>query len=330
MTGKSSRDSKARSGVPSAVARGLGGFLARYGLAAVLVVMVIVFAVQQPRVLSFDNLRNVTRSASDLALLATGEAFVLIFGHVDISVGSIVGASSVVTAWAVTQMGLSGMVVGVLFGALIGLINGLIVARFRIHSVIVTIGMLTLLRGWTFWITNAQPIFAGLPDSFLTLGAGYVGPVPVPVIVAAMVMVMSSLALRFTKYGPAMYAIGGNEEAAQLAGIRVFRYKVMAFVMCGALAGLAGTVLASRLFSGQPNLGTGMELDAIAAAVIGGMALTGGRGKIGGVALGVAALAILRNGLNLTNVSSFVQQMLTGLVILGAVIADRVRQSRST
>ena len=310
--------------------RDWSNFLSRYGLAMVLVLMVVAFGVQQPRVFAFENLRNVARSASDLALLATGEAFVLIFGHVDISVGSIVGASSVVTAWAVTQLGMPGIVFGVLFGALIGLINGFIVARFRIHSVIVTIGMLTALRGWTFWVTNGQPIFGGLPDSFLTLGAGYVGPVPIPVIVAVVVMVVAILALRYTKFGPAMYAIGGNEEAARLAGLRVFRYQVIAFMIAGALAGLAGTVLASRVFSGQPNLGGGMELDAIAAAVIGGMALTGGRGTIGGVALGVATLAMLRNGLNLTNVGSFVQQMLTGLVILGAVIADRLRHASKT
>lgn len=310
--------------------RGWSNILGRYGLAIVLVLMVIAFGVQEPRVFAFENVRTVARSASDLALLATGEAFVLIFGHVDISVGSIVGASSVVTAWAVTQMGMPGIVFGVLFGALIGFINGFIVARFRIHSVIVTIGMLTALRGWTFWVTNGQPIFEGLPDSFLTLGAGYVGPVPIPVIVAVAVMGVAILVLRYTKFGPAMYAIGGNEEAAHLAGLRVFRYQVVAFMISGTLAGLAGTVLASRVFSGQPNLGGGMELDAIAAAVIGGMALTGGRGTIGGVALGVATLAMMRNGLNLTNVGSFVQQMLTGLVIMGAAIADRLRHASKT
>jgi len=325
-------DSAADQAVDQGVARpgrnvALARFLARYGLPIVVVLMVVSFGVLQPRVFALQNLVNVARSASDLALLATAEAFVLLFGHVDISVGSTVGASSVVTAWAVTRFGMPGIVAGVLLGGLVGLVNGFIVAKFRIHSVIVTIGTLTALRGWTFWVTNGQPVFGGLPDSFLVLGAGYLGPIPIPVVVAGLVMLGASFTLRYTKYGPAMYAIGGNEEAAHLAGIRVFRYQVLVFVIAGALAGLAGTVLASRIFSGQPNLGVGMELDAIAAAVIGGMALTGGRGTIGGVALGVAILAVLRNGLNLTNVDSFVQQMLTGLVILGAVIADRLRHS---
>jgi ribose/xylose/arabinose/galactoside ABC-type transport system permease subunit len=317
----------------SAAARGRGRVPAAfqrvamtYGLPVVLLLMVVVFAVQQPRMLSVGNVVNVTRSAADLAILATGQAFVLLLGHVDISVGSIVGASSVMTAWAVLQIGMLGMAAGTLFGAFIGFLNGYLVARFRVHSVIVTIGMLTALRGWTLWVTNGQPIFAGLPPSYLTLGAGFIGPFPLPAVIAALVLTAAALFLRYTRFGPSMYAVGGNEEAAHLAGIPVFRYKLLAFVATGALAGLAVTILSSRTNSGQPNLGQMMELDAIAAAVIGGMALTGGRGSIGGVALGVATLALLRNGLNLTNVSSFAQMMITGLVIIAAVIADRLRQ----
>jgi ribose transport system permease protein len=311
-----------RSLAPQAVTR----FVMAYGLPVVLLVMVLVFAVQQPRMLTLDNGVNVARSAADLAILATGMAFVLLLGHVDISVGSTVGAASVMAAWTVLQVGIAGMLAGPLFGAFIGFLNGFLVARFRVHSVIVTIGMLTALRGWTLWATNGQPIFEGLPPSYLTLGAGFVGPFPLPALIAVVVMVLAVLFLRFTRFGPSMYAVGGNEEAALLAGIPVFRYKLLAFVVSGTLAGLAGTILSSRTNSGQPNLGQMMELDAIAAAVIGGMALTGGRGSIGGVALGVATLALLRNGLNLTNVSSFVQMMITGLVIIAAVIADRLRQ----
>jgi ribose/xylose/arabinose/galactoside ABC-type transport system permease subunit len=299
----------------------------KYGLLVVLAGMVVFFAAQQPRMLTASNAVNVTRSASDLAILATAEAFVLLLGHVDISVGSVIGASSVVTAWAVLQLGMVGLVAGTLLGAGVGFVNGFIVARFRVHSVIVTIGMLTALRGWTLWVTNGQPIFSGLPRSYLTLGAGFVGPVPIPVVIAAIVMIGAAVFLRYTRFGPALYAVGGNEEAARLAGIRTFRYKVVAFMITGALAGLAGTILSSRVNSGQPNLGQLAELDAIAAAVIGGMALTGGRGTIGGVFLGVATLALLRNGLNLTNVSSFAQMMIIGLVIIGAVIADRLRQA---
>jgi ribose transport system permease protein len=301
----------------------------RFGLAFVILLMVAIFAISEPRFLSLANGLNVARNGSDLAILATGEAFVLLLGHVDISVGSTVGASSVVTAWGVQRFGMLGAAMGTLFGALIGLINGFIVARFRVHSVIVTIGTLTALRGWTLWITNGQPIFGGMPDNFVLLGAGFLGPIPVPFVVAVTVISLAVLTLRYTRFGPTLYAIGGNEEAAYLAGIHIFSHKIAAFVITGALAGLTGAVLASRILSGQPNLGVMMELDAIAAAVIGGMALTGGRGTIGGVALGVVTLALLRNGLNLTNVSSFVQMMIIGLVIIGAVIADRLRQERA-
>lgn len=306
--------------------QGFAQFLARYGLSLVLGLLIVAFFVQQPRILSGANLVNVSRTGASLAILATGMAFVLVLGHVDISVGSTVGAASVAAAWGAVTFGIAGIALGPLMGCVVGLINGFVVAKFGVHSVIVTIGMLTALRGWTLWITNGAPIFQGLPASYTYLGSGFVGPVPVPVIVAAVVMLSAAFVLRATPMGPTLYAIGGNEEAAKLAGVNTFRHKVSAFVITGGLAGMAGTVLSSRINSGQPNLGALMELDAIAAAVIGGMALTGGRGRIGGVFLGVAVLTMLRNGLNLTNVSSFVQQMVIGAVIISAVVADSVRQ----
>jgi ribose transport system permease protein len=305
---------------------GVGQFFARYGLSLVLGFIIVGFFIMEPRILSVSNLVNVSRTGAALAILATGMAFVLVLGHVDISVGSTVGAASVLTAWGAVEFGVAGMVLGPLIGCVVGLINGFIVARFGVHSVIVTIGMLTALRGWTLWMTNGAPIFEGLPDGFRVLGTGFVGSVPVPVVVAAVVMLAAAFVLRSTPVGPLLYAIGGNEEAAKLAGINTFRLKVVAFMITGALAGLTGTLLSSRISSGQPNLGQLMELDAIAAAVIGGMALTGGRGRIGGVFLGVAVLTMLQNGLNLTNVSSFVQQMAIGMVIIAAVVADSVRQ----
>ena len=306
--------------------QGLAQFLARYGLSLVLGLLIVSFFVLEPRLLSLSNIVNVSRTGAALAILATGMAFVLVLGHVDISVGSTVGAASVAAAWGALHFGIGGIVLGPLIGCIVGLINGVIVARFGVHSVIVTIGMLTALRGWTLWITNGAPLFQGLPPSYRVIGSGFLGPVPVPVIIAAVVMLVGAFALRATPVGPLFYAIGGNEEAAKLAGVNTSRYKIAAFVVTGGLAGLTGTVLSSRINSGQPNLGSLMELDAIAAAVIGGMALTGGRGRIGGVFLGVAVLTLLRNGLNLTNVSSFVQQMAIGVVIIAAVVADSVRQ----
>lgn len=304
-------------------------FVVRYGLGVVLTAMIVWFFVQEPRLLSLSNLLNVSRTGSALAILATGMAFVMILGHIDISVGSIVGAASVASAWGAVHFGLIGMLAGPFVGLLVGLVNGFLVARFNIHSVIVTIGMLTALRGATLTLTDGSPIFKNLPENYSYIGSGYFFGVPVPAVIAAVVMIVSVVVLRMSRFGPIFYAIGGNEQAVNLAGINTFRYKVAAFMVTGALAGITGTVLSARINSGQPNLGVSMELDAIAAAVIGGLSIAGGRGRIGGVLLGVAVLTLLQNGLNLTNVSSFAQMMITGLVIIAAVVADSVRRRSS-
>jgi ribose/xylose/arabinose/galactoside ABC-type transport system permease subunit len=191
--------------------------------------------------------------------------------------------------------------------------------------VIVTIGTLTLVRGLAFVWTDGQPVTGDFPRAFTWLGDGFIGPFPAPFVIAVVALVAAWLVLRYTTLGPKLYATGGNDEAARLAGLNVRRIKVMAFVISGTLAGVAGLILAARINSGQPNLGVGLELQSIAAAVVGGMALTGGRGTIGGVALGILVLTVLQNGLDITNVSSYLQQVISGLVILAAVIIDSLR-----
>jgi ribose transport system permease protein len=191
--------------------------------------------------------------------------------------------------------------------------------------VIVTIGTLTVVRGLAFVWTGGEPVTGNFPSAFTWLGDGSIGPFPAPFVIAAIALVLAWLVLRYTTLGPKLYATGGNEEAARLAGLNTRRIKVVAFVISGTLAGIAGMILAARIDSGQPNLGQGLELQAIAAAVVGGMALSGGRGTIGGVALGILVLTVLQNGLDITNVSSYLQQVISGLVILAAVVVDRLR-----
>ncbi len=295
------------------------------GLPLVIVVMVGYFSIQSDHFFTLDNFGNLSRNLAAVALLAAGEGFVLLLAEIDISVGAIVGLTTVTTAYAVQQFGVAGFAAAPLTGAIVGLLNGVIVARFHVHSVIVTIGTMTAIRGLAYTITAGEPVTGNFPAAFTRMGDGSVGPFPIPLIIAVVAMVLAAAMLRFTVFGPMLYATGGNEEAARLAGLPVNRIKVTAFVITGTLAGIAGLVLAARINSGQPNLGQGLELQAIAAAVVGGMALTGGKGTMGGIALGVLVLAILQNGLDITNVSSYPQQVISGLVILVAIIVDRLR-----
>lgn len=295
------------------------------GLPLVLVLMIVYFSTQSETFLTVSNFQNVGRNIAAVALLAVGQAFVILLGHIDISVGAVVGLSTVTTTLAVQAFGPIGFLAAPLTGAAVGLVNGSIVAKFAVHSVIVTIGTMTIVRGIAYLSTDGQPVTGDFPESFSWLSDGSIASVPVPLIIAVLVFLLAGFILRRTTLGPKLYATGGNEEAARLAGLNVDRVKVTAFVITGTLAGIAGLILAARINSGQPNLGEGLELQAIAAAVVGGMALMGGRGTIAGVAMGVLVLTVLQNGLDITNVSSYVQDVLSGVVILLAVIVDQLR-----
>jgi ribose transport system permease protein len=298
---------------------------AAFALPIVLALMVIYFAGQSDAFLTGTNMQNIGRAVAAVGLLAIGQAFVILLGEIDISVGAVVGLSTVTTALAVQEFGVIGFAAAPLTGAAVGLLNGTIVATLAIHSVIVTIGTLAVVRGTAYLSTGGQPVTGDFPRAFTWIGDGFIGPFPVPFVILMVALVGAWVVLRYTAFGPKLYATGGNEEAARLAGLNVTRIKITAFVITGSLAGVAGLILAARINSGQPNLGEGLELLSIAAAVVGGMALTGGRGGIPGVAMGILILTVLQNGLDITNVSSYVQQVLSGVVILLAVIADRLR-----
>jgi ribose transport system permease protein len=291
--------------------------------------LIIYFGSKSDPFLSVANFENVGRNIGPIALLALGQAFVILLGQIDISAGAIVGLTTVTTALAINEFGMIGCAAAPLTGAAVGLINGSIVAKFHVHAVIVTIGTLTAVRGLAFEITNGQPVTGDFPEAFSWIGVGKVGPLPAPLAIGIVAFILASLVLRYTRFGPMLYATGGNEEAARLAGINVDRVKIAAFIVAGMLAGLAGLIFTSRIQSGQPNLGAGLELQAIAAAVVGGIALTGGKGTIGGVVLGVLVLTILQNGLDITNVSSYTQQIIIGVVILIAIVIDRLRERQS-
>ena len=300
----------------------------RIGLPIVLVILAIFFGTVNPNFWSATNLSNVSRQISILALISIGQTFAILSAGIDLSVGSMLALVSVVCAQQMLTFGLAGgIVAGVLAGCFAGLVNGLLIAKAKIPPFITTLGMLVAARGAALTLSGGLPI-AGLPRQFMYVGAGYVGPFPLPSIIAALAFVAAYLILSRTRFGRYVYAMGGNEEAAVLSGIGVVKYKVLVYIVSGFFAGIAGVVLTSRVISGQPTLGEVQELYSIAAVVIGGGKITGGVGGIGKTLMGVLVLGILANGLNLIQVSSYVQNIVIGAIIVIAVYIDLARERR--
>ncbi len=302
-----------------------------FGLALALGVVCAAFALLSPHFLTAENLLNVTLQASITAIIAAGMTFVILTAGIDLSVGSVVALAGIL-ATATLQAGLPlpagfplAILAGLAFGALSGAIAGGLVTRFSVAPFIVTLALMTVWRGAAFVVTGGRPVW-DLPESFGVLGSGRPLGIPLPSLVMLAVYGTSHVALRHTRFGRYVIAVGGNPEAARLAGIRTGRVVLAVYVLCGVLSALSGVLLASRMNSGQPNAGLMYELDAIAAVVVGGTSLTGGRGTIAGTFLGAMLIAVLRNGLNLLNVNSYVQQVVVGVVILAAVLADPARR----
>ncbi len=291
-----------------------------------LIVLFVVIAVMNDRFVSPSNLSNLLRQVSINALISFGMTFVILTGGIDLSVGSILALSSALLASMIS----SGMnpEVAILFSALIGLglgiINGVIIAYGKVAPFIATLATMTIYRGATLVYTNGNPI-SGLSDEafFIGLGQGDVSGLPIPAIIMMVAFFILYFVLTKTPLGRQTYAVGGNEKVSYIAGIKIDRVKIVAYAITGLLCALAGAVLTSRLNSAQPTAGTGYELDAIAAVVLGGTSLAGGKGRITGTLIGALIIGTLNNGLNILNVSSFYQQVVKGIVILLAVLMDR-------
>lgn len=299
----------------------------RVGILMVLVALVLLMAAIAPNFNRVDNLLNIARAISINAILAAGMTVVILTGGIDLSVGSTIAVSGVVAVIAAIAGVPAPLAVlfGMAVGALCGLVNGWLTAYLALAPFIVTLGTMTFLRGLAYTITNGQPIVSSSLN-FRDLGNGYVGPIPVPVIVMAAVYVVVWFVLERTRYGRHVYAVGGNAEAAKLAGVRVKRVVTSVYVLAGACAGLAGVIFSARVISAQPTAGTGYELDAIAAVVLGGTSLAGGRGRIVGTLIGSVILGVLSTGLILLNVQFFTQLLIKGVVIILAVAIDSLKQ----
>lgn len=303
----------------SAQLKKLGPFLG-------LILIVIVLGLLNSEFFALSNILNLLRQISINALLAFGMTFVILTGGIDLSVGSMLALAGALTAGMMASglPPLLAIFLGLIAGAVMGGINGFAVSKGKVAPFIATLATMTIFRGLTLVYTGGRPI-SGFTDStfFELMGRGYFFGIPIPVLWMAFAYIVLYLVLKKTTFGRRTYAIGGNEEAAVLSGVSANRIKIYVYTLAGVLSALAGIILTSRLDSAQPQAGEGYELDAIAAVVLGGTSLSGGRGWIFGTLIGALIIGVLNNGLNLLNVSAFYQQVVKGCVILLAVLLDR-------
>ncbi len=305
-------------------------WLGRLGLVIALVVISAALSIAQPNFLTVPNLINLVRQISINGILAVGVTYVLLTGGVDLSLGSLVALTGVAAASFAHPDQYPMFVpvlIGVAAGGCCGLVNGLVITKGRVAPFIVTLGMMTVARGLALVLSGGRPV-SNLTREFTRIGSSDIAGVPVPVVLLIAVALLSYVFLNNLRLGRYIYAVGGNENAARASGISVDGVKIFAYVVSAALAGLAGVVLAARITTGQPNAGVGYELDAIAAAVIGGASLSGGVGGVVGTLLGALLMGVINNGLDLLNVSSYYQQIVKGAIIVTAVLLDRNRENR--
>ena len=285
-----------------------------------------IVAVINPRFLSVANILNVFGQSSINAVIAIGMTFVILTGGIDLSVGSILAFCGAVSA-AMLSSGINpvlSLLVALVLGLFFGIVNGVLVSVMKLQAFIVTLVTMTFLRGATLVFTNGKPITVNDGGAlFENIGGGYLFNIPIPIYITLILFVVGHYILTNTRFGRYTYAIGGNEEATKLSGIKVNNIKIWIYGISGILSALAGIITTSRLFSAQPTAGTGYELDAIAAVVLGGTSLAGGVGKITGTALGAIIIGVLGNALNLLDVSSYYQMMIKAAVILIAVLIDK-------
>jgi ribose transport system permease protein len=303
------------------------------GIGLALIAELIIFSQLSPFFFTTENLLNVSLQVSITAIIAAGMTFVILTAGIDLSVGSLVAFVGVVSASLLnisdsfTLSLLAALGAGLGVGAASGAIAGFFVTRFNITPFIVTLALMTIWRGAAFVYTDGRPVW-NLPPEFSYLGNGRILGIPFPTIVMIIVFAAAYFVLKYTRFGRYVYAAGGNIKAARLAGINTKLVLIAVYMISGVMAALGGILLTSRINSGQPNSGIMYELDVIAAVAVGGTSFFGGRGSIIGTFIGSMLIAVLRNGLNLMNVGSYVQQVIVGVVILIAVMTDQLRKDK--
>lgn len=303
-------------------------FLIKYKSLVGLLVLITIVTILSPSFLSTKNIFNILRQTSVNGIIAAGMTFVILTGGIDLSVGSILAISGAVCAslLASGQNIIIAVLAALIIGAMVGFLNGFIITKGKLQPFIATLATMTILRGLTLVYTDGKPITLGSGDlaiKFGQIGGGKIFGIPTPALIMILVFTICTFVLKNTQMGRYTYALGSNEEATKLSWLNTDKIKIAVYTISGILASVAGIIITSRLFSAQPTAGDGYELDAIAAVVLGGTSLTGGKGKITGTIIGALIIGVLSNALNILDVSSYYQMMVKGAVILVAVLLDR-------
>ncbi|MFJ9496663.1 ABC transporter permease [Brevibacillus centrosporus] len=308
----------------------LGKMLRKYNLFFLLAVFIVIGSALSPKFLTIQNFLNLLQQSAVVGIISIGMTFVIIVAGIDLSVGSVIALAGMATALAIPYTGVFGAILlGLIAGAVMGYINGLVTTKLKVPAFIATMAMMVAARGLALLFTDGKPVY-NLPESFRFFGKNLFDRIPVSGIIWIVLTILAVLVLRYTTFGRKLYAIGGNSQSAHLSGIQVNRYITYTYIISGVLSALAGIVLASWLTVGQPTAGKSIELDAIAAVVLGGTSLFGGIGGVGGTFVGVLLMSMITNIFNLLGLSSYFQSIFMGAIIVLALVLNRFVISKQT
>lgn len=302
----------------------------KYAPLMILISLVVLFSFLSPSFLTSYNIVILLRQVSFAAISAVGIMFVMIGGGIDLSIGSQIVLTNVVTAIMLAYGNIPPILaipICLLMGIVLGLINGFLIIKLKIHPLIITLGTAQIFKGVGYIIANARNIM-GFPDSFRFFGQGYLGPIPIPVVIMVIIAIIGSFILTRTYFGRYIFALGGNEEAARLAGVNIDRMKVILFTICGFISSITSVLLLSRVFAGQVSTGQGIEFDCLTAALLGGVSFKGGEGTIVGLITGILIIGVLNNAMQLASFPDFYQNVVKGAVLLAAVGFDTYQKNR--
>lgn len=295
---------------------------------AFLILMLIFFSIMNRNFMTPNNLLNIARQVSIFGIASIGMTYVILLGGIDLSTGSLISFVNIITAYFLVNLNMNpwlAILISLIISAVIGFANGLVIAMIKMPPLIVTFASQTIFAGLAYIICNGRPI-SRFDNSFLKIGQGYLGVIPIPIIIMAVCFVIGAFILTKTYFGRHFYALGGNEEAAELSGIHVKKTKCLVYALSGLFAGIAGIVMLSRANTGQPNAGLGYEFDVITCVVLGGVSVNGGSGKISNVIAGVLIIGVLSNGMILMDISSYMQMVIKGIILLLAVGSDCIQK----
>lgn len=298
--------------------------LKKFSTLMILIVLIVIFSAASPNFLRINNILNILRQVAVISILTAGMTYVIISGGMDLTVGAYLGLSGVVIAKLMGDMALpvpAAVVLTIIILTVIGVVTGALIVGLNVSAIVITLGMMTVVRGLAYIISGGLPVY-DIPESVVFLGQGYIMGIPVSVIIMLIIVLIMGLILKYSYFGRYVYAIGGNVEAAKLAGVSVNKITVSLYALSAFLASIAGIVLTGRVSSGSPQSGTGTEMDVVTAVVIGGVSVNGGKGSMLGAFLGAVIIGVLTNGLTIINIGEYYQQVVKGIVLILAVAFD--------